>query len=208
VRAAPPPAPPVYERPETHPFLREAKAKVLRGLSFRYQSVFRQRDLALWFASIGREGDALPILEHAYSSVKFRGKYDVWYAAATACCVAAHHRHKASRLEGADPELRRFIDQPAHALVTQPDIWTTTFVRSHVAGERGRFGRSFDDPDPDVALEAMAWWAATLIFFHEMALAGFPRRGKLNLKRLGSWIKDAFARIRGKLEELVEDNRP
>ena len=46
-RVAPPPAPAVYERPETHPFLLDAKAKVLRKLNFQYRSVCCQRDLAL-----------------------------------------------------------------------------------------------------------------------------------------------------------------
>ena len=137
--------------------------------------------------------------------MRFRGKHDVWYAAATACCVAAQIRRKAGRLEGAGPELQRFIDQPAHALVSQPDIWTAAFVRSDIAEERERFGGSFDDPDPAVALEAMAWWAATLIFFREMAVAGFSRKGKPNLKRLGSWIDDALDRIRGKLEQLADE---
>lgn len=67
-RAAPPPPLAVYERPETHPFLREAKAKVLRRLNFRYRSVFSQRDLALWLAALGREGDAIGILEYAYAT--------------------------------------------------------------------------------------------------------------------------------------------
>jgi|SRR5579884_3120604 len=207
-RAAPPPAPAVYERAQTHPFLREAKAKVLKGLNFQYRSVFCQRDLALWLAAAGRDGDALAILEHAFRNVKFRGKHDVWYAAAAACCVVAHLHRKAGRLEGADPELRRFIDQPAHALVSQPEVWTAAFVRSDIAEERERFGGSFGDPKPGVALEAMAWWAATLIFFREMGLASFPRKGKLDLKRLGSWIEDALDRIRGKLDELAEGERP
>jgi hypothetical protein len=175
---------------------------VLARLDFRYRSVFRQRDLAIWLAALGREEDALGILEYAYQNVRFRGKYNVWYAAETACCVAAHLRRKGDLGKGADLDLQRFIDQPSHALQTQPEVWTAGFVRSHLAGERKRFGKWFTDPSPAVTLEAMAWWTATLIFFREMAMAGFPRQGKLDLNRLDSWIDDAFARIRRKLDEM------
>jgi hypothetical protein len=197
--------PAVYGRPEPHPFLRKAKAAVLAGINFRYRSVFRQRDLAVWLAALGREHDALRVLEHAYRNVRFRGKYGVWYAAATACCVASYLRRRGDSRERADPDLQRFIDQPAHALQTQPEVWTAAFVRGHIAGERVRFEKSFDHPSPEVALEAMSWWTATLIFFQEMALAGFPRQGRVGLKRLGAWIDDALGRIRGRLDELTDE---
>jgi hypothetical protein len=41
--------------------------------------------------------------------------------------------------------------------MSQPDVWTATFVRRDIAEERARFEGSFDDPDPDVAMEVMAW---------------------------------------------------
>jgi hypothetical protein len=92
--AAPPPLPAAYLRPETHPFLREAKAAILAGLNFPYRFVFRQRDLAIWLIAMGRVDDALPILEYANGNVRFRGKYGVSYAAATACSSAARAIHR------------------------------------------------------------------------------------------------------------------
>jgi hypothetical protein len=81
----------------------------------------------------------------------------------------------------------------------QPDIWTASFVNKHIDGERKRFEVWFDDPKPEVALEAMAWWTATLIYFREMAIVGFPRKGDLDLKRLDLRIDDAFKQIRERL---------
>ena len=73
--------------------------------------------------------------------------------------------------------------------------------QKHIEGERKRFEVWFDDPKPLVALEAMAWWTATLIFFREMAIVGFPRKGKSDLRQLELWIDDAFKQIRGRILE-------
>src|SRR5262249_48994465 len=109
---------------------------------------------------------------------------------------------------GADPDLQRFIDPPAHALVTQPEIWTAAFVRKEIASERRQYAAGLNDPTPRFALEAQASWAATLMFFREMALAGFPRQGKLNVGRLESWIDDALARMQRYLQRLAVQPGP
>jgi hypothetical protein len=152
--------------------------------------------------ALGRNADALQMLDYAHQNVQFRRKYDVWYAAASACCVAAYLRRGKRQPKRAELDLRRFIEEPAHGLQTHPQIWTAAFVRKHIAGERERFEQWFYDPNPKHAVEALTWWTATLIFFREMTFTGFPRKGKLNLKRLDSEIKDAMARIRDRLHRL------
>jgi hypothetical protein len=192
--------PAFYRLPEANPFLQKQKAVLLKKLNFQCRSVFCQRDLAICLIALGRDTEALQVLDHAHQNVQFRGKYEVWYAAASASCVSAYVRRKQGLHERADLDLQRFIGQPAHAILTQPEVWTAAFVRKHIAGERHRFEQWFDDPDPGKAIEAMAWWAATLIFFREMAVVGFPRKGKLNLARMDSWIRDALALLRNPLD--------
>ena len=194
------PLPVVYRQQEANCFLQKKKAAIAKKLDFRYRSVFCQRDLAICLIALGRNAEALRVLDYAHQNVAFRGKYDVWYAAASACCVASYLRRKKGQHSRADVDLQRFIDQPAHALVTQPDVWTAAFVRKHIAGERKRFEERFDDPDADNAVEAMAWWIATLIFFREMAVVGFPRKGKLNVVRLDSWLDGGLALLRNRLD--------
>jgi hypothetical protein len=194
-----PSAPKVYSKPETNPVLREQKAFVVKTLNLQHQSVSRQRDLGILLYASGRKADALQVLRHAFQHVQFRGSYRVWYSAASACCVYSFIRRRDKDSAPTIPDFQRFLDQPAHAIQLQPDIWTASFVNKHIEGERKRFEVWFGDLDPKVALEAMAWWTATLIFFKEMAILGFPRRGKVDQKKLDLWIDDAVKRIRERL---------
>ena len=196
-----PPIPDVYSKPETYPFLRMQKAAVLKTLNFQHRSVTRQRDLGILLFAVGRKADALQVSKYAYCHVEFRGSYRVRYAAASACCLHSFLRRKGQDSDRSEPDLQRYLDKPAHGMLFQTDIWTATFVRKHIAGGRKRFQVWFDDPKPEVALEAMAWWTATLIFFREMAILGFPRKGKLDLKRLDLGIESALKQIRGRILE-------
>ncbi len=194
-----PAVPKVYSKPETNPVLREQKAFVLKTLNFQHQSVTRQRDLGICMFALGRKADALQVLRHAYKHIKVRGSYRVWYAASSTCCVYSYLRNQGKDSDRTALDLQRFLDQPAHGIQLQPDIWTASFVNKHIEGERKRFEVWFDDPKPLVALEAMAWWTATLIFFREMAIVGFPRKGELDLKQLDLWIDDAFKQLKERL---------
>jgi hypothetical protein len=197
----PPPAVPnVYGEPETNPVLCEQKAFVLKTLNFQHKSVTRQRDLGICLFALGRKADALQVLRYAYRHIQFRGSYRVWYSAASACRVYSYLRRTNKDSARTLPDFRRFLHQPAHGIQLQPKIWTASFVEQHIEGERKRFEVRFEDPKHRVALEAVAWWIATLIFFREMAMLGFPREGKLDLKRLDLWIDDAFKRIRERLK--------
>ncbi len=202
-----PPAPKVYSKLETNPVLREQKAFVFKTLNFQQQSVSRQRDLGICLFASGRKADALQVLRHAFRHVQFRGSYRVWYSAASACCVYSYILRRVKDSAPDIPNFQPFLDQPAHAIQLQPDIWTASFVNKHIAGERNRFEVWFDDSKPKVALEAMAWWTATLIFFREMAILGFPREGKLDLKRLDLWIDNALTHIRERILEAEKSAR-
>jgi hypothetical protein len=200
VKTPPEPLPAFYRKKEKNRFLQEMKTDIAKKFDFRYRSILCQRDLAICLIALGRNGEALRVLDYAHQHVKFRRKYDVWYAAASACCVAANVRRSEGNDQRAKLDLQRFVDEPCHALMTQPEIWTATFVRRHIAGERKHFGPSFDSADLSVAVEAMAWWAATLIFFREMAVLGFPQKGKLNVARLDVLIDEALALLRNRLQ--------
>jgi hypothetical protein len=143
----------------------------------------------------------LPILDYAHRSVRFRGKYDVWYAAASACCIACYLRRRSGQQKKAIQDLQKFLKPPCHAIVFQTGIWTAAFVRKHLAEERERFARWFDSPKTGTAIEARAWWIATLVFFRELALNGFPRKGKISVGRLDLWIEKALEELAVKLHD-------
>lgn len=190
------PVPAVYRLPEPNPFLRKQKAAILKNLDFRYRSIFRQRDLAICFMALGRDTDALRVLDYAHQNVQFRGSANVWYAAYSACCIASFLRRRKGQVRWAGKNMQRFIDQPAHGIFFQTETWTAAFIRSHLEKERIRFEQWYENPQLEAVVEARAWWIATLIEFRESALLGYPRKGKLNLKRLDSWIEDALAQLR------------
>lgn len=192
----PEPLPPVYRRRTPHELLQSLKEATLKTLSTRARSVLRQRDLGICYLAAGRERDALAILDHAHRGITFRGKHDVWYAAASACLVSRHVRRVVLREPVDDGEVQRFLSPPAHAVISQPVLWTAPFVRRHVAGEQSRFQPSFSHPKPEVAIEALAWWSATLIFFLEMADLGYPVQvPDPDVRELETSLSEALARL-------------
>lgn len=194
--------PAVYRQAETNSFLKQEKASILKKFDFRQRSVCRQRDLAICLIALGRNKGALQILDCAHTNVAFRGSYGVWYAAASACCISSYLRRKKGQHKRATLDFQRFLEPPWHGILFQPDVWTAAFVRKHIAGEREQFAPWFDSPDLSGAIEARAWWIATLLDFRELALNGFPRKGKVSVTRLDSWIESAFAELRNKLHEV------
>ncbi len=192
----PEPLPPVYRRRTPHEVLQSSKKATLKTLSTRVGSVLRQRDLGICYLAAGREGDALAILDHAHRGITFRGKYDVWYAAASACVASRHVRRVVLREPVDSGEVQRFLNPPAHAVISQPLLWTAPFVRRHVAVEQSRFQPSFSHARPEVAIEALAWWSATLIFFLEMAQLGYPPQvPDPDVRELETSLEEALARL-------------
>lgn len=80
-----------------------------------------------------------------------------------------------------------------HRLLCRGLLWTVDFIRKHLDEEQARFARSRDNPKPQFALEARTGWIATLMFFHEMALAGYPKNGRLDVTPLAARIEGALA---------------
>ena len=201
-QSSPPKRPAVYDRPETNAFLKKEKAEILKAFDFRHQSVMRQRGFAICLMALGRLAEALQVLDYAQSNVEYRGKAYAWYSAGSACSVASYLRRTEGDDARAAKDMLRFLEPPCHAIISQTDLWTADFVRSHLAEERLRFAPEFDDPKPRFAIEARTWWIATLVFFREFALIGFPRQGGIDVKQLDSWIDAALAELKGKLIAL------
>ena len=191
--------PAVYGRAESNAFLKEEKANILKKFNFQNESIHRQRDFAICLIALGRSTEALQMLDYAHTNVEFRGSYNVWYAAASACCVSAYLRRKKGQQTRAIRDLQRFLEPPCHGMVFQTDVWTAAFVRKHLAEERKRFAHWYDNPELTTAIEARAWWIATLMFFRELATLGFPKKGKVPLKPLDLGIERALEELAAKL---------
>jgi hypothetical protein len=192
--------PAVYGRVETNSFLKQEKARILKEFNFQNRSVDRQRDFAICLIALGRTTDALQMLDYAQSNVQYRGKAYVWYAAASACCLSGYLRRKKGQQARASRDLQRFLEPPCHGMVFQTDVWTAAFVRKHLAEERKRFAYWYDNPKATAAIEARAWWIATLVFFREMALIGFPKKGKVSVRQLDIGIAKALEELAARLQ--------
>jgi hypothetical protein len=197
-----PPLPAAYGRLETNPYLRSRKASVVKTLNFQARSVFCQRDLAVCLIAVGRIRDAIQVLHYAHQNVRFRGSFGVWYAAATACSVALFIYRKSKQHGREERYFRRFVDPPAHAILTQPDVWTATMVRREIARERERFDRGCHHIDAKLGIEEMAWRIASVIFLREMAFGGYIRRGRLNLGLVDRWIEKSLAQLSSRVKGI------
>jgi len=80
------------------------------------------------------------------------------------------------------------------AVIVQGNIWTADFVRTHLAQERARFALDYDSPKAQAALESRTWWIATLVFFREKALVGYPKTG-IDVGHFDVRIDEAFAEL-------------
>jgi len=165
-----------YARRELEPTLAELKVLASKGLSLRGRSVLRQRDFAVALHALGRDDDALAVADWPQRSVQFRGKGDAWYAANAAWAVASRIRRRRGNAAVAMADLQRFVDQPAHALLTQPHLWNEARMRELAGVELRRFDDASKRAGP-LAADSMAWAAAELTFFRETAVPPFPHAG-------------------------------
>ena len=168
----------------------------------RYLSVCRQRDLAICMLSVDRQDDAIAIVQFAQQGCSYRSGVDVWDATGQSAAVVAYMRRNEKDYFPTD-ELNKFIEQPAHALFTQPEIYTSSGILAHLEKERARHSFLFDNPDPNTALEAMCWWTSTLIFFRVFADLGYPRDKQLDVNELDKRINEMLKRIRQNVEDMA-----
>lgn len=199
-----PSIPATYRRTrEPNAYIAREKARIVRQLNFGRWSVYFQRHLGLYLLALERTAEAIQVLRYAHRNVVFRGNYDVWYNAASACSIESYLARTRGRVTSdAAPCPQRFVEEPASALISQPSVYTAPGVRRYLAAERERYSTKFDDLDPDVAVEALAGWAETLIYVRELSWLGFPAKGKLDVKSIDSEIKKTLALLGASLKRL------
>ena len=184
-----------YRRIEPNAEIAALKAHAARSLSLRARSLFSQRDLAVCLHTLGRDAEALAVVDWPMRAVVYRGRTDAWYAASTAWAVAARIHRRRGELDLARDGLERFLEHPSHDLLVQPIVWDIAKLESVAGEEQRRFeeGRTEEDTEP------MARAVGELIFLRETALPPFPHAHL----RLG-WLDKSIAELLGQLRERLE----
>jgi hypothetical protein len=184
-----------YRRVEPNREIAALKAHAARSLSLRARSIFSQRDLAVCLHALGRDAEALSVVDWPMRAAVYRGKTDAWYAASSAWAVAARIHRRRGEVDLVREGLERFVEHPSHDLLLQPAVWDTAKLESAAAEERRRFeeGRTEDDTEP------MARAVGELVFLRETAVTPFPHEHL----RLG-WLDSSIAELVGVLRDRLE----
>jgi hypothetical protein len=184
-----------YRRIEPSREIAALKAQAARSLALRGRSILLQRDLALCLHALGRDAEALAIVDWPMRAVVYRGKTDAWYAASTAWAVAARIRRRRGEADLVRDGLERFVEHPSHDLLVQPMNWDTARLELVHGYERRRFEEASTEEDP----ASMARAIGELVFLRETALSPFPHAHL----RLG-WLDSSIAEMLGRLRDRVE----
>jgi hypothetical protein len=182
-----------YSRREIEPSLAALKQLVAKTLSLRGRSVLLQRDLAIALHSLGHDEDALDVVEWPQRSVQYRGKGDAWYAANAAWSVSSRIKRLRGESRDALVDLKRFVDRPAHALLTQPMLWSEARLRDVSRAECARFDDASTREDT-LAIDSMAWAVGEHVFFRETAVQPFPHAG-FEVRWLDETIEELLERL-------------
>ena len=185
-----------YRRIEPSAEIAALKAQAARSLSLRARSILLQRDLAVCLHAVGRDPEAVAIVEWPMRAVVYRGKTDAWYAASTAWALAARIRRRRGETDLAREGLERFIEHPSHDLLVQPTLWDMGRLEAVNEEERRRFDEAAQEEDTG----AMARPLGELVFLRETAVPPFPH---VHL-RLG-WLDTSIADLVGRLRRRLED---
>jgi len=184
-----------YRRIEPSREIAALKAQAARSLSLRARSILLQRDLAVCLHAIGRDADALAIVDWPMRALVYRGKTDAWYAASTTWALAARIRRRRGEVDVVRDGLERFIEHPSHDLLVQPMNWDTARLEGVHEEERRRFEEASTEDDA----ASMARPVGELVFLRETALPPFPH-AHLRLGWLDSSIAELLGRLRSRLE--------
>jgi hypothetical protein len=184
-----------YRRVEPSKEIAALKAQAARTLSLRARSILLQRDLAMCLHALGRDPEALAIVEWPMRAVVYRGKTDAWYASSSAWALAARVRRRRGETDVALDGLARFIEHPSHDLLVQPAAWDMARLEGVNAEERRRFEEALTEDD----IGAMARPIGELVFLRETAVPPFPHV-HLRLGWLDTSIADLIGRLRRRLE--------
>jgi hypothetical protein len=184
-----------YRRIEPSREIAELKAQAARSLSLKARSILLQRDLAVCLHAVGRDAEALALVDWPMRAVVYRGKTDAWYAASTAWSVAARIRRRRGEVDLVRDGLDRFIEHPSHDLLIQPMNWDTARLEIVDSYERRRFDEASTEDDAG----SMARAVGELVFHRETALPPFPH-AHLRLGWLDSSIAGLVGRLRSRLE--------
>jgi hypothetical protein len=184
-----------YRRLEPNKEIAALKAQAMKSLSLRARSIFLQRDLAVCLHAIGRDAEALAVVEWPMRRVVYRGKSDSWYAASAAWAVAARIRRRRGEVDLVRDGLERFIEHPSHDLLVQPLLWDMARLERAGAEEQRAFQEAAEEEDTD----SMARAVGELVFLRETALPPFPH-AHLRLGWLDTSIAELMGRLRARLE--------
>ena len=184
-----------YRRIEPSHEIAELKAQAARSLSLKARSILLQRDLAVCLHAVGRDAEALALVDWPMRAVVYRGKTDAWYAASTAWSLAARIRRRRGEVDLVRDGLDRFIEHPSHDLLIQPMNWDTARLEIVDSYERRRFDEASTEDDAG----SMARAVGELVFHRETALPPFPH-AHLRLGWLDSSIAGLLGRLRSRLE--------
>ena len=184
-----------YRRIEPTPEITALKALAARSLSLKARSILQQRDLAVCLHAIGRDAEALPIVDWPMRAVVYRGRTDAWFAASTCWAVGARIRRRRGELDLVTDGLERFVEHPSHDLLLQPMNWDTARLESVTEEEL----RHFEEASTEDDAGSMARAVGELVFLRETALPPFPH-AHLRLGWLDSSIADLLGRLRVRLE--------
>jgi hypothetical protein len=184
-----------FRRIEPSTEIAALKAHAARTLSLKARSILEQRDLAVCLHAVGRDAEALAIVDWPMRAVVYRGRTDAWYAASTCWAVAGRIRRRRGETDLVRDGLERFLEHPSHDLLIQPMNWDTPRLESVNEEER----RHFDEASAEDDAASMARAAGELVFLRETAVPPFPH-AHLRLGWLDSSIAELLGRLRRRLD--------
>ena len=153
-----------YARRDAQPTVERWKARVRGKPRGTKQALHRQRTLGTILLALGRQREALAVLDEAASAVTYSGKGDPWFLASTCAALAAWQR--------GEPLPAKFVQRPAHAVQdpAQAHHWTAARVADSIAAAWRAF-EAAKTSDDTLAVDTMAFHLAAVALFRVLGVA-------------------------------------